>query len=489
MIINTLLTLISNSFKSKVFSNSFWGVFSNILQNILYSIFFVVLARKYATIDFSNYIIANTLYGFVLAFSSLGLGQWFIRELMNTTDKQVLINQFFKIQLVAGVFFYFVNILLSFSLYENIVIRKLSILIGINIIFDNIIYVIKFVNIATYEQKRTFLILTIEAIFKFLAACLLFIYQLPILYLAFVLICFRFITLNLFLRLGNVYLVNLRQILKIKVKLEEIKSIVLSNWSFIVIGSVAVIYWKIGNIIVSKLLTINDVANFEISFKLFSIVQILPVIVSTSIFPVLIRLAGEDMGKFTKYYKKVFFIYALYGVMAYTFIFSYADSFVPFIFGEKFTSTSIYSKQMFLTMLVFPTALLQANVLIAIKQEKIDMWLNITSLIANCIFSFAGLYFYKSLTIINFSIFISFLLFHIIQDIYLVKLKIISFMHVFLYFFFVVISVSAFRLLFTLWDSSLLFVLFWIICLGLLGTIYYNTSIRNTNYKEPLINI
>ena len=131
---NAIIFLISNKFKSKVFSNSIWGVFSNIFQNILFSIFFIVIARKYTTLDFSNYIIANTLYGFVLAFSSLGLGQWFIRELMNSTDKQLLINQFFKIQLIAGIFFYFINILICFLLYEDILIRKLSVLIGINII-------------------------------------------------------------------------------------------------------------------------------------------------------------------------------------------------------------------------------------------------------------------------------------------------------------------------------------------------------------------
>ena len=47
------------TFKSKIFSNSAWGVFSNLLQNILFSIFFLVVARKYSTSDFANYIIAN----------------------------------------------------------------------------------------------------------------------------------------------------------------------------------------------------------------------------------------------------------------------------------------------------------------------------------------------------------------------------------------------------------------------------------------------
>ncbi len=42
MLNNKLSLFITNSFKSKLFSSSFWGVFSNILQNILYSVFLLL---------------------------------------------------------------------------------------------------------------------------------------------------------------------------------------------------------------------------------------------------------------------------------------------------------------------------------------------------------------------------------------------------------------------------------------------------------------
>jgi hypothetical protein len=38
------------------------------------------MARSYETVEFSEYILANTLYGMILSFSSLGLSQWYIRE-------------------------------------------------------------------------------------------------------------------------------------------------------------------------------------------------------------------------------------------------------------------------------------------------------------------------------------------------------------------------------------------------------------------------
>lgn len=38
--------------------------------------------------------------------------------------------------------------------------------------------------------------------------------------------------------------------------------------------------------------------------------------------------------------------------------------------------------QMFLTFLMLPTVLLQANMIVAIVLERLDMWFNVTNLIA-----------------------------------------------------------------------------------------------------------
>src|SRR6188768_2787340 len=108
--LNKIRQQVTGKLQTKLFANSAWGVFSSIFQNILFSIFFIVIARKYNTSDFGNYIIANTLYGFIVGFSALGLGYWFIREFIITEDKKRLVNKFFKIQLLAGFIFYFANI-------------------------------------------------------------------------------------------------------------------------------------------------------------------------------------------------------------------------------------------------------------------------------------------------------------------------------------------------------------------------------------------
>jgi O-antigen/teichoic acid export membrane protein len=446
-----------------LFKNSFWGVLSNIFQNILFSIFFIVIARKYSTSDFANYVIANTLYAFVVGFSSLGLGQWFIREILNVEDKSTLTNKFFKIQIFVGVLFFLVNIALAFSLYDSTLIRSLSLLIGINVIFDNVIYVIKFINIAQFEQVKTFFILTIEAVLKFLIACLLFIFPIPILWLSLILILLRFLTLNLFIRIGCSNQINLLRIVKVKLSLEEIKNVIVSNWSFIIIGSVSIVYWRIGNILVSKLLTLNDVAIYEISYKLFSMAEILPVIISSSIYPMLIKSFSSSIEEMRTLYRKSFFAYFLYGLLAYTFVYSFADFAIPYFFGDKYASASVYCKEMFLTILVFPTALLQANVLIAMRLEKLDMWFNIISLIVSLSICIIGLSFYKSLSVVNYAILISFLVFHLIQDIVLIYRGLLNIRHMLIFYIASALTLFFYYYLSDQFNKYFIFLAFWLL--------------------------
>ncbi len=473
----SLLQNIRNKLGSKLLQNSAWGVVSNVLQNILLSVFFIVIAREYSKSDFANYVIANTIYSFVVGFSTLGLGHWFIRELINTENRRELIDKFFKIQLYAGIVFYIINIILSYTLYESQLVRSLSLIIGINIIFDNIIYVVKYINIAQLEQKKSFVILTVEALLKFLIALAIFVWPIDIIYLSFFLILLRLITLNLFIRFGSSNEISLRKILTVKVDFGEVKKIVGANWSFIIIGSISVIYWRIGNILVSKILTLDDVAMYEISYKLLSIGYILPVIVSSSIYPMLLNAYKEGMAKMQGLYQKAFIPFSLYGLLSYTFIYSFADLVIPWLFGDKYEGTSFYCKEMFLVMLTFPTVFLQANVLITLKLEKLDMLCNAASLLLNVLLCVIGFYYIKSLTVVNYAIFFSFLAFHIIQDVVLIRKKVTGIPHVLAFYLISAVIVLSYHYLAGQMPKEWLFFIFW-------GTLFLAGGIAFLVYRK-----
>jgi O-antigen/teichoic acid export membrane protein len=401
----------------------------------------------------------------MLGFSSLGLGHWFIREIINNENKTTLTNKFFKVQLLIGILFYIINLIASYLLYDNQMIRTLSVIIGINIIFDNIINVIKSLNIAYQEQQKTFLLLTIEALLKFLVGCLLLLYKLDMILLSVILIGLRLITLNLFIKMGSSNSIGLKEIIKVKIDWAEIKKIVLSNWSFIIISSLSIVNWRIGNILVSKILTIQDVANYEIAFKFFSLAYLIPIIVTSSMYPMLINAFKEGPEKLKSLYSKAYLPLCIYGFLSFTFVYAFADFLVPFIFGKSYSDTALYCKQMFYVMLIFPTIFLQANVILTLKLEKFDMICNIVSVLVNVAICIIGFQFYKSLTVVNVAIFTSFLVFHIIQDVILIRNKITNLKNVMLFYFFTTISIGLYIFSDTYLNSGMNFLLFWVIIL------------------------
>lgn len=452
---------------SPLFKNSFWGILSSVIQNVFLTLFFVILARKLSTDDFGGYLISNALYMLLAAFSTLGLSQWFIRELDNAADEKALISSFFKVQLLFGCAFYLLNALTAFLLYRDADIRIYSALFGLNIIFDNIIYAIKALNIAKQAQKITFKILIIEAVLLFAVACTLYVFQVSVLFLIAAQIVIRLFTLNLFLRWGTSRRVTAAGILRYKVAFRDIRSLVLKNWVFVIIGSVSLVYWRSANIVVSKFLSLADVAVYAITYKVFAVFIIFPLIVSNSVFPAIVRLYNQgDPVPLKQFYQNVFLFYFLYGLLSFSFIYSFSDLLLPFIFSSTYASTAQYTREMFLTMLVFPTAILQANLLVAIKLERFDMWINVACLGVYVVLTAIGFYLHESLTVIYLSIFVSFLIFHVIQDVVLLKRQILTSGHMAFFYLTSIFCTLAYVGLARYFNKYLFFGLFWLVLGG-----------------------
>jgi len=475
----------SSLHRSNLMRNSFWGLAANVSQSVLMSLLYVILARKYTTADFSSFLIANSIYQFLATISNLGLGQWFTREIVGSANGESIVGKFLKLQLYSGAGFYFANCLLALLLYDNPEIRVLTMLMGINIVFDNLIYVIKCLNIARSAQNITFKIILADTVLKFLGILFLLFFPFSIMTLTLGLIGIRFLTLNLFLKYGSGGALDLKLLVSYKISLKEVTGIILANWPFLVIGSVSIVYWRIGNIIISKMLSLLDVAVYEISFRVFSVFQIFPVIVSASVFPHLVALHNSgETAQFNAAYKRYFYSFLVYGVFVYTFIYSFSGQIIPFVFGQKYAAAPVFTREMFLTMLLFPTGVLQATVLIAMKLERTDMMINIISLIVSVALIFAGLSFIHSLTVVNISIFVSFLVFHICQDYVLVRRKILTIRSVLNFYLFTTALVVGYVLLAPGFRSIAFFTGVW----GLAAVLGVTQRIRSARSQSAIAN-
>ncbi len=418
-VITNILTRLNSS---SLIKNSFWGLSATFFQSVFLSLFFIILARKYSTDQFADFLIATSIYQIVVAFSSMGLGQWFIREYNQQPDRILFLNKFLKIQLYLGGIFYLVNIGLAYVLYPEGQIRLLILILGINILLDNLIYSFRNLNIAESFQSKSAQIFFIDGFLRLAISCVLFVYPISIVTLTLLLLAVRLITINSFIRKATTHQVTIKGLLSCKISINDIKEQILQNWHFVVIGSLSILFGRISNIIISKFLLPQDVVNYEIAFKIFTLFLIIPSVVSASLFPLFIKhFNSGEFGKLRSNYQNAFSGYLLFAMLSYAFVYSFADAIVPFAFGDNYSSAVVCVKLMFLSFVLFPTILLQANLIIAMKMERSDMIFNFLSLVIHLAGCFVGLYFIKSLDVINYSVLISFISFHILQDALLIR--------------------------------------------------------------------
>ncbi|MCJ8211013.1 oligosaccharide flippase family protein [Mucilaginibacter sp. RS28] len=416
--------------QSTFIKNSLWGVLSNIFQILFVSLFFAILARKYQPDEFAKFLISNTVYQILAAFSSMGLGQWFIREHVKNMYEDELTNKFMKMQLGLGGLFYGVNIVIALLLYRDAQIQILCVLLGTNIIFDNLINAIKTLNIAENRQQKTATVLAIDGLLKVIVAGMLFIYPFSTAVLSVLVVAVRLVTLSLFIQMGSANTLSVKSLWKAKVSYADLKNLVISNWRFIVISSISIIYWKLGNVIISKSMPLQNVADYEIAFRIFSVLQIIPVVASGTIYPQFIKYYNErNFNNLRFIYTNIFNVYTLFAIISYAFIYAFAPIIIPLVFGNGYPGAVACLQQMFLTFLLMPTVLLQANLLVAMRLERLDMRFNIISLLINICGCVAGLLFVRKLAVINYAVLGSFVVFHILQDVVLVRRKLITIAH------------------------------------------------------------
>jgi hypothetical protein len=105
------------------------------------------------------------------------------------------------------------------------------------------------------------------------------------------------------------------------------------------------------------------------------------------------------------------------------------------------------------------------------NREKLDMKLNMISLIVNLILSMAGTILIGKIFVVNYSIFIAFLVFHVLQNIYLVRSNVLSINEVMKNYAVLITIVISFEYVNKVVESKLLFFYYWIAIIITAGSI------------------
>jgi hypothetical protein len=109
--------------------------------------------------------------------------------------------------------------------------------------------------------------------------------------------------------------------------------------------------------------------------------------------------------------------------------------------------------------------------------EKTDMWLNLLSLALNFIIAFFGLTIFQDIAVVNYAIFISFLFFHISQDIILIQYGIHKQSDALWFYTSSALLLLGYHFLSLFFSSIYFFFLFWMI-FALISFVYTKSFLR-----------
>ena len=423
------MSIVNKLTGKSIISNTISGVAANVLQNIFLGVFFVLLTKSIGLNKFSEYVIGNSLYQIIAAFSTMGLANYFIREYVQIEErKDYTTLHFFATEFILSFIGYIIIILSTITLYNNeLFIIQVSSILGINILFDNLIYSVKAIHIAEKTQIVFLKITLFESLVKLILASIY--YYLPFDFILFILILVlaRILTLKLaHTSLPNDIKKEIARLSELKsnkkiLEFKKIKELIYKGRIFVIIGAVNIIFWRINSLLLSKLTTKTDVGLYEIALKFFSIAQIIPVILLGTIFPVMAKSYSDTTTYLTiskNTYLQVF-IFSVYTTLLAYYLCPYC---IDFFFGIEFKGAIKITQHMFFALIPFSLSLVQAYMLLSSHNEKLDMWLNVINVIFNTILGYTLITIYGSMGSVT-SITISFVLFYFLQGIILRRKK------------------------------------------------------------------
>ena len=410
-----------------VYWNSTVAIVSNVLQNFLLSVFFVILARSYGPTLFAQYVVANSLYQLIAVIAPFGLLSYFVREYsQRPDDRHDLLKDFFQIEFLLSLFGFATVVAIVLGLRYETEIVVLATILGINLFFDNFIYYIKSVNVAESRQFYSALPVIIEAILKILLGVALILLHLSLVQISIFLVGFRFITLFIALNFvrGTSALIpqRLREWVEIasKIRWKRLQNLLSYAKHFAVIGTISIIYWRINVLVLSKFVERSEVSYYEVGTRLFYILQMVPVTYLLSLYPYLAKAHKENVEKFLVLGRSALSDVTVFSLGIGVPCAILSPVIVSVLFGAQYAPAGPIGSIIMWTIVPFSIGNLQAYLLIASGNEKIDMWLNVFALSMDLLFLFLLIPTYKALGA-SYSIFISMCFFVLVQEFILAR--------------------------------------------------------------------
>jgi O-antigen/teichoic acid export membrane protein len=373
------------------FTNTSWLFGEKILRMIVGLSVGIWVARYLGPEQFGLFSYAQSFVGLFIAFATLGLDGFVVRELVKDQIKRdIIIGTAFTLKLIGSFLVIFVlGITINFTSSDAYT-RTLIFIIASATIFQSFNVVDFYFQskiMSKYIVYANTISLLISSVLK-----VVFIYnKLPLLSFAW-LVLFD----SIIMAIGYIYFF-LKTNSKFKIKYLKYsktfaKALLKESWPLIISGIVVSVYMRIDQVMIKEMLDNNAVGQYAVSARINEIFLIPVVILSKSLAPAIFSRIGQKSE--LNLYKLMSQYYTLTGFFIIFIVLLGSDFFILNTFGTDYQlSASLLNILVFSTFLVYTTSSF-SNYFIGHNKTKITLTITTISVILNILLNFYFIKYY-----------------------------------------------------------------------------------------------
>jgi len=334
--INTKINFGSQSFK-KYFLNTSWLFSQRVFKLIISFAINIYVIRYLGPADFGLLSYALSFVGLFTAFSSLGLDNIIIRELVNEPGKRdVLLGSTFFLKLFGA----FISIIIIFiTLFITSEEKESSILILIisaSTIFQTVNIIESFFQ-AKIKVKFSAIAQFVSLIVSALLKVLLILLKAPLIYFA-----LAFTLEFLFIGIGFLIAYSIKEaaLFKWRFNKQTASNLLKDSWPLTLSGLVIAVYMRIDQVMIKNMLSDQEVGYYAAAVRFTEAWYFIPTAICTSLFPSIINAKKIDPLLYSTRLQKLYDIltWLSYAVAIPLTIFS--TSVVTLILGKEYLPTA-----------------------------------------------------------------------------------------------------------------------------------------------------
>jgi len=322
----------------KYFFNTGWLFAEKILRMVLGLFVGVWVARYLGPEQFGLLSYAQSFVALFAAISTLGLDQIVVRELVKYPDREkellgtALVLRILGAIATLGVLTVAVKFTTN-DAYTN----ALIFIMGSASIFQAF-RVIELYFQARVTSKYAVIANMISVSISSIVKIILILYKAPLIYFAWVVLFDSFV-----LAVGYLYFFKIRvssPFIFLKTKVNIAFSLLKNSWPLILSGIAVTVYMRIDQVMIKNMLDNRAVGQYAAAIKLSEMWYVIPVVISSSLFPAIINSKGANENLYYDRLQKLYELMILFALCIALSITLFSNSIIEILYGVQYNEAA-----------------------------------------------------------------------------------------------------------------------------------------------------